>query len=690
MAYQTKRSSIHVALTLGACFGLVLSGCGDSGAGTTDDTIDPTKPATSTTVDETTGTTGEATSVGPSGSESATGTSGSTGSNSTGVEPNCTDGAEQCGGDGHQLCVDGQWADDPCDAGQFCDQNNGACATCFCDPGAEGACVDMDNIEVCNDECSAYEGQSCGLTQICVGDACVEKFCDPGVKVCDGDEAYAVCNGDGTDYMAPVDCAFGELCNVGECVAACQLVEDTNSSEGCEFWAVDLPNHGNMNNFAMAVAVGNPSTKYAVDVSIYDGNNNGQEQLLIQETIQPRQVKRIPLAGQHGNFQGYYNSDAGFQGTGIGYGRAFRIESNLPVIATQWNPIGGSSGYTGEASLLLPTHALATDYIDLGWHEGATNQPGSFMVVVATENNTQVQIKPAIPVPATQDTPAMNPANFSILNIDRYDYIQVSVDEGLDLSGSIIDTSKPTAVFGGHRCAYVPTYDPNNGLPYAWCDHLEEQLLPLEAWGNEYMAVRAPPRTPDPNEAFHPDEDWMAWRIVGSKDNTVVNFEPSIEIGDSVNIDAGDVIQFESSMDFHVSSNEPILIAAYMPGGKLYLGNEGDPYMVQMVPIQQYRDDYVFLSDESYDNDYAKLIRPTGAAISVGCLGVVPENKWSPVGNSGYDIAVIDMQNDGNCNVGANEATSDEKFGIIVSGTATAASYGYPGGLVVDKINPLD
>ncbi len=690
MAYETTRSSFStLALSLGVCASFALIACGDSGDGTSDATEDPTVDETTepTTAGPAT-TTGEATTMGPSGSDSDGSTSTTealTSSTSTGPEPVCVDGEEQCGDGGHQTCVDGQWSDTPCEADQFCDTGTGMCAACVCDPGAEGTCVDSENIEVCNAECSAYEPQACGLNQICVGDACVEKFCEPGAKICDGDEAYQVCNADGTDYDAPIDCAFGELCGGGECTPACDLVEDTNSSEGCEFFAVDLPNlTPNQANYAMAVAIGNPSETYAVDITIYDGNNNGQEQQLIQDTIQPRQVKRYPLAGSHGNFNGYYNSDAGLTNTGINYGRAFRIESNLPVVATQWNPIGGQSAYTGEASLLLPSHAVANDYINIAWHNGAGNIPGSYMVIAATEDNTQVQIKPSIPVAASPDTPAMNPAAFTILNIDRYDYIQVMVPEGEDLSGSIVETNKPAYVFGGHKCAYIPDWP-----PYAWCDHLEEQVLPLEAWGNTYVAARNPVRNPA-NQQNAPDKDRMVWRIVGSKDDTTVNFTPSIEIGASVDIDAGEVIQFESEYDFHVDATDPILVTGYMTGGDLFVGNEGDPYMVQMVPTEQFRTDYVFLNDESYADDYAKLIRPTGAAVEVGCLGVVPENMWTPIGDSGFDIATIDMQNDGNCDVGANEATSDEKFGIIVSGTGAAASYAYPGGLVVDPINPLD
>ena len=115
----------------------------------------------------------------------------------------------------------------------------------------------------------------------------------------------------------------------------------------------------------------------------------------------------------------------------------------------------------------------------------------------------------------------------------------------------------------------------------------------------------------------------------------------------------------------------------------------GDPYMVLMVPVEQYQDDYVFLVDSSYDEDFAKLVRPSGSEVTVECLGVVPEDRWTAIGNSGWDWATIDMNpGEAMCQSGTNQASSDEGFGVIVSGQAYAASYAYPGGLALEAINP--
>ena len=79
----------------------------------------------------------------------------------------------------------------------------------------------------------------------------------------------------------------------------------------------------------------------------------------------------------------------------------------------------------------------------------------------------------------------------------------------------------------------------------------------------------------------------------------------------------------------------------------------------------------------------------SGVEVNVGCLGVVFEDCWIPVGNSGFDTATIDMNpGEANCAPGTNEVTSDQGVGVIVSGRVHAASYAYPGGLALQVINP--
>src|SRR5690606_29547875 len=76
--------------------------------------------------------------------------------------------------------------------------------------------------------------------------------------------------------------------------------------------------------------------------------------------------------------------------------------------------------------------------------------------------------------------------------------------EGTDLSGTVITSNKPVAVFSGHQCANVPI-----GVPF--CDHLVEQLTPTVTWGRSFLTE--PLATRSGGDTF---------RVMASEDGTAV------------------------------------------------------------------------------------------------------------------------------------------------------------------------
>lgn len=584
----------------------------------------------------------------------------------------CEAGQEQCKADLHMRCDDGRWIGEPCPSDGYCDEQTDSCLACACSPGQFGACTDA-GVEVCREDCSGFEVQPCA-SGACLEGACVDLVCSPGLATCAGLDSVQTCNETGTAWAPVSACATGEQCFEGACVSACEAAAGTHSNLGCEFWAVDMANLPPRHEYTYALTVSNPSFDRPATVQVYD-KRSGSETLLITASIAPRSVEVLPLSGAHAGYTSVYaGEDAGLLGSGIGRGTGFRLVSDQPVLATQFNPIGGASGYTTDASLLLPTHALGREYIDLDWGRGYG--AGATLDVVATADATTLTITPTADIAAgTHGLPAMTAGVPTEIVLDAYDYLQITIED-LGLTGSSIVADRPVAVFGGHTCASVPSE------AVGACDHVEEQLFPLETWGTRYVAARTPQRAAEP----------MRWRILASEDNTKVRFDPPVSVGAELVLDAHEWIEFDEQQDFFITADDPILVAGYIHGADAG-GGQGDPSMVLMVPVEQYRDDYVFLVDSSYTRNFVKLIRPAGAAVELECLGPVPEALWSPVGASGWEQATVTMtpgaMNPGSsCAPGTNAASSSAPFGIIVSGEADYASYAYPGGLSLAPINP--
>lgn len=585
----------------------------------------------------------------------------------------CSEGDEQCKADGHRVCSGGIWVPQPCTDGSFCSEQTDSCVTCACAPGERGDCVDSSSISICADDCSGYQPQPC--EGVCVDGACTDGVCVPGQLACADLDSVRICNQAGTGWNPSVDCGAGEACLAGACVSACELASASKSNVGCEFWAVDMENLPPRDRYTYAVAISNPSFDDPATISFWDAKQ-GTEQMLFTDQVAPREAKVFNLSGAHAQFTSYYQGeDAGFIGSGIARGRAFRVRTSQPVIATQFNPIGGAAGYTTDASLLLPTPVLGLHYILVEWNKG--HGSGSSFDILATEDNTTITITPTADTPAGKNgLPAMSAGKPTAVVIDKYDYIQVGGGSKL-LTGTRIDSDKPVAVFGGHTCASVPE------VSVAACDHIEEQIFPLTTWGTNYVAARNPER----------GGESMRWRILAAEDETTLSFDPPVAVGKTATLDAGQMLEFDEDEDFFVAADDPILVAGYMHGCTAtdhYPDScPGDPSMVLMVPVEQYQQDYVFLVDSSYERDFAKLVRPSGAEVSVECLGVVPEARWTPIGDSGWDWATIDMNpGEAACSPGTNQASGAQGFGVIVLGQAYAASYAYPGGLALEEINP--
>jgi hypothetical protein len=592
-------------------------------------------------------------------------------------EPACADGDARCEDPtDREVCQDGAWVDAPCPAGQGCVADEGAaCQQCTCTPGITGGCADAGTIDTC--DCFDFVPMPCAGNTACADVdeviACHPIICPPGEPGCQSSEETKSCNATGTAWVMDA-CDPTQMCDSGSgtCKDACTVVAQLDSSLGCEFYAVDMPNLPPRDDFVFAVALSNPSSKAEAHVEIFD-HNGAAVQMVASGTIDPRAVQIFPISGASNGDEGFYPGDAGFLGTGIARGRAFRVVSDVPIVATQFNPLGGANAFTTDASLLLPTHTLSDSYYHLAWDRGSG--AGSTMIVVATADDTIITITPSVSTAAGMNgMPALTAGVAKALPpLDQYDYVQLSAPGG-DLSATKITANADVAVFGGHSCGRVPDVGTDG------CDHLEEQIFPINTWGEHYVAARAPQRADEP----------MIWRVLAAVDGTIVDFAPDVELGDSYELDAGELVEFVADGDFELDTNagHPVLVAGFLYGCEAAqegVNCPGDPSMVLLVPVEQWLSDYVFLVDFDYSVDSVKLVRHNNATVELDCLDA-PVSGWTAI-TPDYDAAVVGF-NAGACKPGTNVATGSAPFGIMVVGESESTSYAYPGGLQLKPINP--
>ena len=161
--------------------------------------------------------------------------------------------------------------------------------------------------------------------------------------------------------------------------------------------------------------------------------------------------------------------------------------------------------------------------------------------------------------------------------------------------------------------------------------------------------------------------------------NTTLRFEPS-QSSETVLENIGDFIELSRKTDIYVvNADKKLLVLQYMEG-QTAGGNTGDPALSQAIPIDQYRDNYLFHAPTNYDFNYVDVVGPMDAVIQMDGIQI-PE--LTPIAESGLGYSRIELANDG---TGNHLATGDKPFGISVYGYGQYTSYWYPGGLNLNSI----
>ncbi len=446
----------------------------------------------------------------------------------------------------------------------------------------------------------------------------------------------------------------------------CEEAATRSTNLGCEFWAVDLPNDSRGTFMSpgaadqqFSIAVGNPSGLAPARVEVF---LPAETVPFASATVEPNQTHTFPLPSA--------SIEPDF---GTVDGQAFRVRSDLPIVAYQFNPLDNTTPvYSNDASLLLPTHALGQDYVavtggaillSMGPNDAMPVNAGAFVSVVATEDATQVEFDP------TATLVGGLPSGV-VLDAGQVWTIISSQAEGQtgNLSGTAITSTAPVAVFAGN----VATVEPL-ALSACCADHLEHQLSPRSAWGSRY-AIAPPPG------ARGEGDDTALYRITGSFDDTELLYCPSPPMGAPSTIDAGETIEFTTDQPFTVAAADRKHAFGM---AQFILSNEaidsdglGDPGMLIVPSAVQFEKRFVFVVPAGYvDNRVTVVAQGDGAVTLDG--DAVPQSAFTELGVlDGLQFRYAQLELD----EGQHTVEGVGRIGVSVFGYDEAVSFAYPGG----------
>ncbi|MBN1770852.1 MAG: IgGFc-binding protein [Deltaproteobacteria bacterium] len=553
------------------------------------------------------------------------------------------------------------------------------------------------------------DGMSWVTVETCAGACdpaagCVD--CRTGMHRCEGGVSRVCVSGG--EWQELRDCrAWGSTCgDDGFCDDACAVPERNSDYRGCDTMAAALLNPQAPTT---TVAIANPNDA-EVHAEVLQGTIVLEELDIEAHWIRNVELEANSRTWSHVGTEGVvrvrsslpvtvtqylpfesastWSADASLLLPVHAWGRRHRVVSYLPL------------SYVGLGVELDETHHA--------WHDVLSFARGFLTVVGSPHGGTRVTVTPAasldldptgrVPAVAAGDTFTMELApgeavqlmaarhplcdgsrpGFEAIGVvcrEHYTGAECAAGDGWcdcrddaacaeaawDLTGTLVESDRPVAVFGGHECAFVP-YN-------RWaCDHLQDQMPPVASWGVDHVSMTVGPAGGGgPNLV----------RILADTDGTTVTIDPPQSGTGSLELDAGEWAEVVVDGIFHVTASHPILVAQYLWGQGMFLGPglRGDPSLWIVPPVEQFRRNYDVLMPESYQSDvqgqnYLLVVRPLGKWTALDRVRM--PDFAATVG--GWEAGVVQAT------PGVLSVVGEQEFGLTAIGLSEYTSYATPAG----------
>ena len=533
--------------------------------------------------------------------------------------------------------------------------------------------------------------------------------CKPGQATCQGNSVYT-CNDAGEPGELVMDCdsEAGQVCSAGTCADACDVADDTPSNIGCEFWAADLPNErGGLGGVEPAAEpwgvvlanAGQTPADVIIERNIAALGEPDNLVVLNQTTVPPGLLKTVQLP--RAEITGWTEDTVDPPGpTGTAKtNNGFRIRSTAPIVVYQFNTF--TNDFSNDASLLLPASGLGTVHRVIGYPTANPIAPiplagvpdRSSVAILGTQDGTQVKIRPGTTTASDMiGIPIGDPNTEINVTLNQWEVVNIA-STGIpgDMTGTVVESTKPVAVFSTGERAIAPVSappgfpEPPGGEDNSCCtDHIEEQVFPATSLGSKFVVTHSPSRS----DGGWQEPDVIRFMAV-AEPATVTTSLPAPN--NSFTIQPGEMFEAWAQEDFIAESTTPIMVAQILVRQTYTEAYIGDTALTYFPAIDQYRDRYVFLTPPTWTLNYFVLSSPYefgGDGPSSGNFTL----DGGPLPAECVEEIIGDLDNveywSITCPVdeGAHLIESDGDFGLSVYGYGPAGSYAYTGGADVKPI----
>ncbi|XP_061179047.1 uncharacterized protein LOC133187647 [Saccostrea echinata] len=321
-------------------------------------------------------------------------------------------------------------------------------------------------------------------------------------------------------------------------------------------------------------------------------------------------------------------------------------------------------GYSSDTTLILPVERLGRRYLigSSAPYNPDSSDYNSQVAFVAAENNTTVSVTFNI-----DDGHVLKFKNKKYktghkmtFNLNQFEDFQISHNR--DLTGTIIESSKPIAVFAGNRC--------NKLKRHGYCSHLVEQLPPTTDFDTTFIVPPSLRRSGGMIRIIALSSTKIKYEIDGVKANKSLQKSRHIDI------------EVKDKSITVIKSDKPVLVLTFAV--RISRRGGGDPYMTMVPGMSQYIHQYYVPIPKGFDANYMTIMISSKAKkyLRLNKKPLSPDSFVSEksVKVNGVDYLTIVLKVSG----GAHEveATDGTRFGLLIHGQGREDGYGYAGNVV--------
>ncbi|SNS26738.1 SprB repeat-containing protein [Belliella buryatensis] len=352
--------------------------------------------------------------------------------------------------------------------------------------------------------------------------------------------------------------------------------------------------------------------------------------------------------------------------------KGVRISSSNNVSVYAFNERQSSA----DGTVVLPITTLGKDYFITSHFEivtrgnsanGFSINNESLLLVVGTENNTQIEITPSV-------NALGRPANVPyLITLNSGQSYQLKARN--DLTGTRVrvigdnaNDCKNIAVFGGNKWTQVGDCGQAN-------DHLFQQAYPVNTWGNEFLHI-----------PFNGRTSGELVKVLVSENNTEINVN-GVPRG---NYNRGEflTLDFSFTETAFITGNKPISVTTFSKSMDCNLpgpgSNIGDPFMISYSPNQQQLKEITFNAIQlpSITSHYVNVITATASIQNTLLDGQNVGNEFvSFLNKPDFSYARIQISS------GVHRLENPDGFIGYVYGFGNVESYGYAVGASLENLN---